>query len=45
MAPDDFLALVEADLQLRHVPFDRRQLEEFCRSMAPLAFAEDNWAW
>jgi hypothetical protein len=31
----DFLAAVERDLQLCHVPFDRRQLEEFCRSMAP----------
>jgi hypothetical protein len=29
----------------RHAPFDRRQLEEFCASMAPLAFADDSWAW
>jgi hypothetical protein len=36
---------VERDLQLRHVPFDRRQLEELCRSMAPLVFEGDNRTW
>jgi hypothetical protein len=50
MTPDQrahnrFFALVEADLRLPHVLFDRWQLEEFCRSMAPLAFEDDNWAW
>ena len=43
--PEEFFARVEADLRLRHVPFDRRQLEEFCRSLAPLAFEGDSWAW
>ena len=39
-----FFTLVERDLRLRHVAFDRRQLEVFCATMAPLAFEGDNWA-
>src|SRR5262245_38557959 len=45
LTPDDFLALVETDLRLRHVPFDLPAVEEFCRSMAPLAFEGENDAW
>jgi hypothetical protein len=45
MSKTEFFRLVEADLRLRHVGFDRRQLEEFCRSMYPLAFEGDDWAW
>jgi hypothetical protein len=45
MSKTEFFLSVEADLRLRHIPFDRRQLEEFCRSMAPLADEGDNWTW
>jgi hypothetical protein len=39
------MSAVERDLRPCQVPFDRRQLEEFCRSTAPLAFDDDSWAW
>jgi hypothetical protein len=43
----EFFRLVEADLRLRHVPFDKRELAEFLRSVWPLAEADDppaRWA-
>lgn len=45
MTADEFFQHVRADLRLRHVPFDARQLEEFCRTMLPIADDDDNWAW
>jgi hypothetical protein len=47
MSPDDFLALVLADLRLRHVPFDHRRLQEFFDGMWPLVAPDDQpdrWA-
>jgi hypothetical protein len=45
MARDDFLPAVEADLQLRHVPFDRRARREYLEAMAPLLTEDDSPAW
>jgi len=46
-APDDFLALVEADLRLRHVPFDLAELRAFVEDVFPLVAPDDlpgRWA-
>jgi hypothetical protein len=42
-----FFRLVEADLRLRHVPFDRRELETFISDVWPLVEpgdAPETWA-
>jgi hypothetical protein len=44
---DAFPALVEADLQLRHVPFDQRALRAFleaCRPLMEPGDAPEVWA-
>jgi hypothetical protein len=48
MSPfDDFLAAVERDLQLRHVPFDQAELRQFLEGVWPLVEPGDSperWA-
>jgi len=47
MTQTDFLAAVERDLQLRHVPFDMADLAEFLESVWPLVEPGDTperWA-
>jgi hypothetical protein len=44
---DEFLALVETDLQLRHVPFDLAELRTFLTDIWPLvddADLPETWA-
>jgi hypothetical protein len=41
MSKTEFFLSVEADLRLRHVPFDKRELAEFLRSVWPLVEADD----
>jgi hypothetical protein len=36
MSKAEFFLSVEADLQLRHVPFDKAELDAFLRSVWPL---------
>ena len=46
-APADFLARVEADLRLRHVPFDLAELRAFVADVFPLVAPDDlpqRWA-
>ncbi len=46
-APADFLALVEADLRLRHVPFDLAELRAFVEDVFTLVAPDDlpgRWA-
>jgi hypothetical protein len=40
-----FFRPVKRDLRLRRVAFDRRALEAFCASMAPLVTDDDNPVW
>jgi hypothetical protein len=43
---EQFLATVRQELHLRHVPFDRRDFDEFMRVMGPLILPEgDNPVW
>jgi hypothetical protein len=45
--PEDFLALVEADVQPRQVPFDKAELAAILRSVWPLVEPGDRparWA-
>ena len=47
LTPDDFLVLVEADLRLRHVPFDLAELRAFVADVFPLVAPDDlpgRWA-
>ncbi len=47
MSQAEFFRLVEADLQLRHVPFDAAELREFIADVWPLVEANDlpaTWA-
>ena len=45
--PEAFFALVEADLRLRHVPFDLAELRAFVADVFPLVAPDDlpgRWA-
>jgi hypothetical protein len=42
MTSEDFLAWVEADLQLRHVPFDLAELQQFVEDIWPLIEPDDD---
>jgi hypothetical protein len=47
MSKSEFFLAVEADLRLRHVPFDRAELVEFIRNVWPLVEPDDtpaHWA-
>jgi hypothetical protein len=47
MTRNEFFALVEADLRLRHVPFDAAELEAFVEDVWPLVEPGDEparWA-
>jgi hypothetical protein len=47
MSKTEFFLAVEADLRLRHVPFDKADLAEFLASVWPLVEADDTperWA-
>jgi hypothetical protein len=47
MSKTEFFLAVEADLQLRHVPFDKVELAEFLKSVFPLVEPGDlpaKWA-
>jgi hypothetical protein len=42
---EEFLALVLAELRLRHVPFDRRDFGEFMGAMRALVAEGDSPQW
>jgi hypothetical protein len=42
---EDFFATVEADLRMRQVPFERRELQEFMDAMRPAVLDGDSVEW